>query len=165
MGGEKDRFVVLAILYPSTGSRTKILLLQGPPAVAVDSVESIKKFVEDNKVAIVGFFKDADSAAAKNFKSVAGEMDDQVWPLVLVEHSKKLRLIYPGFVGISFFVSIRNSASPPRLQFSLNMPLPSTPLSSYSRSLTREEPTSPWTLKSLIVRLSLSSLLPIHFPW
>lgn len=34
--------------------------------------------MDDHKVAIVGFFKDAESAAAKNFKSVAGETDDQV---------------------------------------------------------------------------------------
>jgi len=49
----------------------------GPPAVSVDTVDAIKKFVEDNKVGIVGFFKDAESPAAKNFKSVAGDMDDQ----------------------------------------------------------------------------------------
>lgn len=29
----------------------------GPPAITLDSVDAAKKFVEDNKVAIVGLFK------------------------------------------------------------------------------------------------------------
>ena len=29
----------------------------GPPAITLDSVEAAKKFIEDNKVAIIGLFK------------------------------------------------------------------------------------------------------------
>lgn len=32
----------------------------GPPAVTLESVDAAKKFVEDNKIAIVGFFADAE---------------------------------------------------------------------------------------------------------
>jgi len=48
----------------------------GPPAITLDSVEAAKKFVEDNEVAIVGFFAEADSEAAKAFNEVAGANDD-----------------------------------------------------------------------------------------
>jgi len=48
----------------------------GPPAVTLASEDEAKKFIEDNKVAVIGFFKDQDSAEAKNFLEVAGMMDE-----------------------------------------------------------------------------------------
>jgi protein disulfide-isomerase A1 len=48
----------------------------GPPAVTLDTVEAAKKFVEDNEIAVVGFFSDVEGDAAKAFKDVAGSMDD-----------------------------------------------------------------------------------------
>ena len=48
----------------------------GPPAVTLTTEEEAKKFIDDNKVAVIGFFKDQDSAEAKNFLEVAGVMDD-----------------------------------------------------------------------------------------
>jgi len=54
----------------------------GPPAVTLASEDEAKKFVEDNKVAVIGFFKDQDSAEAKNFLEVAGVMDDVKFALV-----------------------------------------------------------------------------------
>jgi len=48
----------------------------GPPAKDIDSVETAKAFIEDNDVAVIGFFKDVESDAAKAFLSVAGSMDD-----------------------------------------------------------------------------------------
>jgi len=48
----------------------------GPPAVTLATEDEAKKFIEDNKVAVVGFFKDQDSAEAKNFLEVAGSMDE-----------------------------------------------------------------------------------------
>jgi len=48
----------------------------GPPAAALATEDEAKKFIEDNKVAVIGFFKDQDSAEAKNFLEVAGTMDD-----------------------------------------------------------------------------------------
>lgn len=54
----------------------------GPPAVTLASEDEAKKFVEDNKVAVIGFFKDQDSAEAKNFLEVAGAMDDVKFGLV-----------------------------------------------------------------------------------
>merc|ERR1712045_594366 len=38
----------------------------GPPAVTLATEDEAKKFIEDNKVAVIGFFKDQDSAEAKN---------------------------------------------------------------------------------------------------
>ena len=40
----------------------------GPPAVTLDSVDAAKKFVEDNEIAVVGFFADLESEAAKAYK-------------------------------------------------------------------------------------------------
>ena len=48
----------------------------GPPAVALDTVDAAKAFIEDNEIAVVGFFADSDSDAAKAFKEVAGSNDD-----------------------------------------------------------------------------------------
>jgi protein disulfide-isomerase A1 len=48
----------------------------GPPAVALDSVDAAKTFIEDNDIAVVGFFADLESDAAKAFKEVAGSNDD-----------------------------------------------------------------------------------------
>lgn len=49
----------------------------GPPAIAVDSKEDAAKFIEENDIFVIGFFKDQESEAAKIFKEVAGNMDDQ----------------------------------------------------------------------------------------
>merc|ERR1712158_112408 len=48
----------------------------GPAAVTFADVEAAKKFVEDNEIAVVGFFAEAEGAAAKAFLEVAGGMDD-----------------------------------------------------------------------------------------
>ena len=48
----------------------------GPPALALADVEGAKKFAEDNKVVVIGFFKDQENEAAKNFLEVAANMDD-----------------------------------------------------------------------------------------
>lgn len=48
----------------------------GPAAAALDSVDAAKASVEKEEVFVVGFFKDADSAAAKEFLSVASDTDD-----------------------------------------------------------------------------------------
>merc|ERR1711933_559025 len=47
----------------------------GPPALALADVEAAKKFVADNKVAVVGFFKDQTTDAAKAFLEVAASLD------------------------------------------------------------------------------------------
>merc|ERR1712029_874026 len=48
----------------------------GPPALALADVDAAKKFVADNKVAVVGFFKDQTTDAAKAFLEVAASLDD-----------------------------------------------------------------------------------------
>merc|ERR1712203_1290056 len=48
----------------------------GPAAVTLADVDAAKKFVEDNEIAVVGFFAEAEGAAAKAFLEVAGAMDD-----------------------------------------------------------------------------------------
>merc|ERR1712004_75345 len=56
----------------------------GPPAVALDSVEAAKTFIEDNDIAVVGFFADLESDAAKAFKEVAGSNDDYKFGIATV---------------------------------------------------------------------------------
>lgn len=48
----------------------------GPPAVALSSSDESKKFVEANKVAVIGFFKDQEGDEAKAFLETADSMED-----------------------------------------------------------------------------------------
>ena len=71
-----------------TGGRTADTIVTwlekktGPPAKTVTSSDDLKKFTEDNDIAVVGFFKDADSEAAKVYLAVADKMDDYPFALV-----------------------------------------------------------------------------------
>ncbi|XP_046807923.1 protein disulfide-isomerase [Lucilia cuprina] len=47
----------------------------GPPAKDLPTVEEAEKFLKDNEIAIIGFFKDLESDAAKTFVTAAGELD------------------------------------------------------------------------------------------
>jgi len=65
-----------------TGGRTTDTIISwlekktGPPAVSLDNPEASKKFVEDNKVAVIGFFKDKETDEAKAFLEAADSMED-----------------------------------------------------------------------------------------
>lgn len=48
----------------------------GPAAKTLETVEAAKAFVEENSIAIIGFFKDGASEAAKAFLATADSMDD-----------------------------------------------------------------------------------------
>jgi len=65
-----------------TGGRTTDTIIawvekkSGPPAVSLANPEASKKFIEDNKVAVIGFFKNKESDEAKAFLSAADTMED-----------------------------------------------------------------------------------------
>jgi len=65
-----------------TGGRTADTIVTwlekktGPPAKTLDNVEAAKAFIAENEIAIIGFFKDLESADAKAFLAAAGTMDD-----------------------------------------------------------------------------------------
>merc|ERR1719163_1746074 len=65
-----------------TGGRTADTIIAwvekktGPAAVTLADVDAAKKFVEDNEIAVVGFFAEAEGEAAKAFLEVAGGMDE-----------------------------------------------------------------------------------------
>jgi len=48
----------------------------GPAALELENVEAAETFVKDNKVAIVGFFKNRESPEAKTFLTVASGIDE-----------------------------------------------------------------------------------------
>ena len=48
----------------------------GPPAKEIASVDSLKAFIDENQVAVVGFFSDKDSDNAKIFIEAASGIDD-----------------------------------------------------------------------------------------
>jgi len=48
----------------------------GPPAVDLDDVEKAKKFIEDNEVAVIGYFSDKESETAKEFLKAAESIED-----------------------------------------------------------------------------------------
>nr|AXY94695.1 disulfide-isomerase [Habrobracon hebetor] len=54
----------------------------GPPAKPLATAEEVKEFTESNNVAIVGFFKDAESEGAKAFLETGNAIDDQVFGIV-----------------------------------------------------------------------------------
>ena len=54
----------------------------GPPAKSLASVDEVKNFIDGSNVAIVGFFADQETPAAKNFLNVASAIDDQVFGIV-----------------------------------------------------------------------------------
>lgn len=53
-----------------------LLKKTGPPAKALSSLEDAKNFIEEKPVVIIGFFKDQESAAAKEFLAAASATDD-----------------------------------------------------------------------------------------
>jgi len=65
-----------------TGGRTADTIVTwlekktGPAARTLADVEAAKAFIAENDVAIIGFFKDVESDAAKAFLSAAGGLDD-----------------------------------------------------------------------------------------
>lgn len=48
----------------------------GPPAVELETVEAAETLIKENKVVVVGFFRDRESAEAKNFLAVASSIDE-----------------------------------------------------------------------------------------
>ncbi|KAG5322628.1 PDI isomerase, partial [Pseudoatta argentina] len=58
-----------------------LLKKTGPPAKDLTTVDEAKAFIEAHKVAIVGFFKDVTSDAAKVFLEVGSVVDDHVFAI------------------------------------------------------------------------------------
>jgi len=71
-----------------TGGRTAETIVTwlekktGPPAKSLTTSEDLKAFIDDNEIAVVGFFKDAASDDAKVFLTVADTMDDYPFAIV-----------------------------------------------------------------------------------
>lgn len=57
----------------------------GPPAKELTSLEEAKAFVDEHNIAIVGFFKDPESEAAKAFFEVGSTTDDHVFGVTKVD--------------------------------------------------------------------------------
>lgn len=53
-----------------------LLKKTGSPAKELSSADEAKEFIESNNVAVIGFFKDQSSDAAKNYLAVADVVDD-----------------------------------------------------------------------------------------
>lgn len=70
------------------GGRTKdeivqwVLKKSGPAAKLLQSEEEIKAFIEGKNVAIVGYFENAESDAAKLYSELADSVDDHPFGLV-----------------------------------------------------------------------------------
>ncbi|KAF0763622.1 protein disulfide-isomerase [Aphis craccivora] len=71
-----------------TGGRTKDEIIQwvlkksGPAATVLQSEEEFKSFIEGKHVAVVGFFENLESDAAKLFSELADSVDDHPFGLV-----------------------------------------------------------------------------------
>lgn len=65
-GGGRDKDAIISWLEKKTG----------PPAKELEDVATAEEFLKENKVAVVGFFKDRESAEAKTFLTTANAIDD-----------------------------------------------------------------------------------------
>jgi len=78
-----------------TGGRTADTIISwiekktGPAAITLMDVDMAKKFIDDNKVAVVGFFKNVESDEAKAFLEVAANLDDFKFAVTNVEEVLK----------------------------------------------------------------------------
>uniref|UniRef100_A0A0A9YM47 Protein disulfide-isomerase n=3 Tax=Lygus hesperus TaxID=30085 RepID=A0A0A9YM47_LYGHE len=54
----------------------------GPPAKALASLTELEAFIKENNVAIVGYFTDPESSAAKNYLEVASVVEDHAFGIV-----------------------------------------------------------------------------------
>lgn len=81
--------IIFIILYFNiAGGRTKDEIIQwvlkksGPAATVLQSEEEFKSFIEGKHVAVVGFFENLESDAAKLFSELADSVDDHPFGLV-----------------------------------------------------------------------------------
>ena len=61
----------------------------GPPAKSLETSDDVKKFIEDREVAVIGFFKDIESAEAKAYTGAADGIDDVEFGIVSSEEIAK----------------------------------------------------------------------------
>lgn len=61
----------------------------GPAAAEIKSVDDAEALIKDNKVVVIGFFKDRESDAAKTFLSIASGVDE--YPFAITEVDAVLR--------------------------------------------------------------------------
>lgn len=61
----------------------------GPAAAEVKTVDEAEALIKDNKVVVIGFFKDRESDAAKTFLSIASGVDE--YPFAISEVDDVLR--------------------------------------------------------------------------
>ena len=73
----------------------------GPAAKTLESVEDAKAYIAENDIAIVGLFKDLDSADAKAFLDAAGNMDD--YPFAVTSEAAVLDEYKVDVSGIVLF--------------------------------------------------------------
>ena len=73
----------------------------GPAAKTLENVEDAKAFIEANDIAVVGLFKDLESADAKSFLATAGNMDD--YPFAITSEAAVLEEYKVEGSGIVLF--------------------------------------------------------------
>lgn len=61
----------------------------GPAAAEVKTVDEAEALIKDNKVVVIGFFKDRESEAAKTFLTIASGVDE--YPFAITEVDDVLR--------------------------------------------------------------------------
>jgi len=82
----------------------------GPPAVTLESADAVKKFIEKDQVAVIGFFKDVNSADAKAFLQAAGGIDDLAFGITSdAEAFKENKVEMDGIVLFKKFDEGRNN--------------------------------------------------------
>ena len=75
-------------MFPFSGGRQAadivswLLKKTGPPARSLETIEDVKKFIEEREVAVIGFFEDVESAEAKAYTGAADSVDDVEFGIV-----------------------------------------------------------------------------------
>eukprot|EP00095_Tigriopus_kingsejongensis_P002545 maker-scaffold344_size201325-snap-gene-1.23 protein:Tk02545 transcript:maker-scaffold344_size201325-snap-gene-1.23-mRNA-1 annotation:"Calsequestrin-1 precursor " len=70
----------------------------GPPALVLESAEKVKDYIDDSDVAVVGFFKDADSDLAKKYKAAVRDYEEYPCAITSDEQAIKDNKVEDGQV-------------------------------------------------------------------
>lgn len=70
----------------------------GPAAAEVKSVDDAEALIKDNKVVVIGFFKDRETDAAKTFLSIASGVDE--YPFAITDVDDVLRWVLRSFLPL-----------------------------------------------------------------
>lgn len=75
----------------------------GPAATEIKTIDEAEALIKDNKVVVIGFFKDIESASAKTFLSVASGVDEYPFGITNIDELFRYLLVDENFKNTYIF--------------------------------------------------------------